>query len=100
VGPGLGFWCEYVVRWLANNRFFLEAESRIVSGRQRNCYAQNRPMTLSRHLWRVAAIVTIVVDGLASVLLLIGSDGAIFLWPVWLIIGLSLWLAIGELRRK
>jgi hypothetical protein len=56
--------------------------------------------TVGRVRWRTAASITIVVSSLGIVLLLTGSDGSIFLGPVWVIIALSLWLAIGELRRK
>jgi hypothetical protein len=57
-------------------------------------------MTLGRYLWRTAAIITIAIDCLAVMLLLTASHGGIFLWPIWLIIALSLWLAIDELLRK
>jgi hypothetical protein len=57
-------------------------------------------MTLGRHIWRSAAIITIVVSCLAIAVLFLGSDGSIFFWPAWLVIALSLWLAVGELRRK
>jgi FtsH-binding integral membrane protein len=57
-------------------------------------------MNLGRYLWRAAAITTIVIGGLSIALLLTSTDGGIFLWPAWLLIALSLWLAVGELRRK
>jgi hypothetical protein len=57
-------------------------------------------MTLGRHLWRTGAIITIVISCLAIALLLVGSDKSIFFLPVWLLVASSLWLAVGELRRK
>ncbi len=57
-------------------------------------------MTLGRMLWRTGAIITIVASLLVIAMLVTGSDGSIFLWPVWVVVALSLWLAFGELRRK
>lgn len=61
-------------------------------------------MTLARYFWRISAIVTILLACLAIALALqfnmTVTDGAYLGWPGWLIIGLSLWLGIDELRSK